>query len=297
MRTTLDYKRLVLTVLALGTVVACLFRFSSNAARITGPFKLPQQALTTGPKQENRGRVPTGPPTLASVLAKNKHSAPPPVGEFGQAPNESKIDHDRRQIRENLHGKGFYRRRIDDPGAKEVNGQAETVNLLFLDGVTILKPGKTPDPQGLPVSSDAVVVGTILRGKAFVADNRDFVYSDYVVRIDRILKPDVGKPFHEGDEVTTWLPGGSIHFPSGHTKHFIISGRGFPEVGTSYVLFLGRSDPRLNEYEIWTGYAIKNGVVLPLDEGNERFENADAESFLVTIQDAIRIESGGRRTE
>ena len=105
-------------------------------------------------------------PTLSSTLEKSsKHSARPPVGEFGETSNESTADRNRRLLREDLHGKGFYRRLIEDPGTKEVNGQAETVNLLFLDGVTILKPGQLPDPQGLPVSSAAVVVGTVLRAK------------------------------------------------------------------------------------------------------------------------------------
>jgi hypothetical protein len=74
-----------------------------------------------------------------------KHSARPPVAEFGEVSNESPEAHQRRQIREGL-VKGLYRRTIGDPGTKEVNGQAETLNLTFIDGVTILKPGERPDP-------------------------------------------------------------------------------------------------------------------------------------------------------
>jgi hypothetical protein len=290
---TLDYKRLVFTLFALGTVVVCLFRFSSNAARAPLPFKGSQQGLTTPPKQDNRELTQTGPPTLSMVLEKSsKHSARPPVGEFGETSTESKSDHDRRLMREKSH-EHFYRRLIQDPGTKEVNGQVETVMLSFVDGVTILKPGQAPDPQGLPISAASVVVGTVQQGKAFVADSRQFVYSDYEVKIDRILKADIGKALHVGDKITGWVPGGTVHFPSGHIKHFLISGRGFPEVGTQYVLFLGRDDPRVEEYEIWTGYALKNGLVFPLDGANERFESTNADIFLATIEDAISKQAGG----
>jgi hypothetical protein len=224
----------------------------------------------------------------------SKHSALPPVAEFGQGRNEAQADHDRRRIREKLHGKGFYRRLIEDPGAKEVNGQAETISLTFIDGVIIPKPGQIADPPGLPVRCAAVVIGTVLSADAFVSEDRDFVYSDYKIKIERILKSDIGRAFQVADNITAWVPGGSVHFPSGHTRHFLIDGRGFPEVGGQYVLFLGREDPRLNEYEIWTAYELKNGVVLPLDAPNKRFENTSADELLVTIQNAVRAQSGGQ---
>jgi hypothetical protein len=221
----------------------------------------------------------------------SKHSARPPVGEFGQTSTESKADHDRRLKREKVH-ENFYRKSIEDPGTKEINGQAETIMFTFVDGVTILKPGQGPDPRGLPVSATSVIVGTIVAAKAFVADNRRFVYSDYEVKIDQILKPDVGKVFNVGDKITGWVPGASVHFPSGHIKHFLISGRGFPGVGTKYVLFLGRDDPQLDEYEIWTGYAIKDGRVLSLDTPNASFDNMNSGDFISTIEDAIRRQTG-----
>ena len=249
----------------------------------------------TGASRNPERRIQTGPPTLSSMLEKSsKHSARPPVGEFGQTSTEPKPDHDRRLKREKVH-EHFYRQSIEDPGTKEVNGQAETILFSFVDGVIILKPGQKPDPHGLPVSATSVVVGTIVRAKAFVADNRHFVYSDYEVKIDQILKPDVGKVFNVGDKITGWVPGGSVHFPSGHIKHFLISGRGFPEVGTQYVLFLGRDDPQLDEYEIWTGYAMKDGRVLSLDADNQGFDNMNPGTFIATIEDAIRRQTGGEQ--
>jgi hypothetical protein len=264
----------VLFLMMAGVLGASWFHTSGQSGQTKSPF--------------------SAPPALSDILEKDgKHSARPPRAEFGRGAVESQQAHERRLIREKLHGKHFYRRQIADPGSEEVNGQAETMLLTFVDGVTILKPGQVPDPPGLPVSSPAVVVATVLSGEAFVSEDRDFVYSDYQTKIDQILKPDAGKELRVGERITTWVPGGSVHFPSGHLKHFLVAGRGFPEVGTQYVLFLGRDDSRLSEYEIWAAYALKDGVVLPLDAGHERYEGMNAADFLATLQEAVKTQWGG----
>jgi hypothetical protein len=235
-----------------------------------------------------------GPPSLSDILKMNgKHSAPPPLTEFGQAVTESKEEHDRRHIREKKYGEHFYRHKIADPGTKEVNGQAETTLITFVDGVTVIQPNQVPDPPGLPVSCTAVVVATVLGGKSHVSEDRDFVYSDYRVKIDQVLKYDAEKGLSLGEKITAWVRGGSVRFPSGHIKHFVLAGKGFPEVGTQYVLFLGRDDPKLDEYELWEAYALKDGVVRPLNDGNERFDGVKADEFLATLQEAVKARKAG----
>ena len=235
----------------------------------------------------SQSRQPTSkvpaPPGLQERLTKN--SGRPQKAEFGAAPVESQEDRQRRQIREGL-GKGLFRRPIVDPGTKEVEGQAETLELTFIDSVKILKPGERPDPPGLPVSSTAIVTGTVVSGKAFIAEDHTFVYSDYQIQINEVLKSDPDRVITVGDQITAWRFGGSLNFPSGHIRHFIISGRGFPEVGTQYVFFLRRTDSRLNAYGISTAYALKDGLVLPLDDeqGNNRFDGTEATNFLTKLR-------------
>jgi hypothetical protein len=232
-----------------------------------------------------------GPPALSDIL--NKHSAPPPLTEFGQAVTESREEHDRLRIREKKYGENFYRHKIADPGMKEVNGQDETTLITFVDGVTVIKPHQVPDPPGLPVSCTAVVIATVLGGKSFVSEDRDFVYSDYRVKIDQVLKSDAEKELRVGEKITAWVRGGSVRFTSGHIKHFVVAGRGFPKVGTQYALFLGRDDPKLDEYELWEAYALADCVVGPLNDGNERFEGVKAAEFLATLQEAVKAQKGG----
>lgn len=225
-----------------------------------------------------------------------KNSACPPLGDL-QSPDESPENHLQRQLREAL-GKGRYRRGIMDPGVREVNGQTETVVLTFIDGVTIVKPGERADPPGLPISSTAIVIGTIKGGKAFVSEDHTFVYSDYQVEIGEVIKPDPARLIPLGGKIVAWVSGGSILFPSGHLRHFVISGRGFPESGTQYVLFLRRTDPALRDYAIATAYALKNGVVLPLDDNEESkaFDGIKIDEFLNTLRTALTtVEEGGKR--
>lgn len=224
------------------------------------------------------------PSELGEKLTKNSAR---PLGDL-ESPAEASEIRLRRLRRESL-GRGRYRRGIMDPGVREVNGQAETVLMTFIDGVTILKPGERADPPGLPVSSTAIVVGTVKAGKAFVSEDRTFVYSDFQVMIDEVIKADPARMIPVGSQLVAWVSGGSIRFPSGHLRHFIISGRGFPESGTQYVLFLRRTDPSLREYAIATAYALKDGITLPLDDAGDSksFEGMKVEEFLNIIRNSV----------
>lgn len=292
-----EIRAITLKILVLLILIACVALFSTGAAHRLMPSRpaiaQPQQLPSKAAAQSNAGPQVNAPPTMWDFLSKSsKHSGQPPIGDFGKGPAESQEAHERRRIRENLHGKGFYQRRIEDPGAKIVNGQAETVMFTFVDGVTIVKAGETPDPQGLPVSCAAIVLAKVNSGQAFMSDDHDFVYSDYQVTIERVLKTDAVQSMQVGDNLTAWVHGGTIRFPSGHIKHFLLDGKGFPRVGSEYIFFLGRTDSRLTAYEIWTGYEIRNGSVFPLDIVNDQFENTSENEFIVNIQNALKARSG-----
>ncbi len=292
-----EIRAIMVKVLVLFMLIACVALFSTGASRrliLSRPaIAEPQQLPSKSDPQSNARPQDSAPPTMSDFLNKSsKHSGQPPIADFGKTPGESQEAHERRRLRENLHGKGFYKRHIEDPGTKIVNGQAETVLFTIADGVTIVKPGETPDPQGLPVSCTAIIIGKVNSGQAFLSDDHDFVYSDYQVTIERILKADAGQSMQVGDNLTAWVHGGTIRFPSGHIKHFLLDGKGFPRIGSEYVFFLGRTDSRLTAYEIWTGYEIRNGFVFPLDIVNDQFENASENEFIVNIENALKARSG-----
>lgn len=248
--------------------------------------------LARGQSSSQSAQTSAKPPDLDTLLKKtSRHSARPMLGEYSELPVENQRDHDRRRVRETLY-RLFFHGPIIDPGSKVVNGQAETVSLTLIDSVTVLEPGEIPDPPGLPVRCMAIVIGTIVGGKVFVSEDRDLVYSDYRTRVTAVLKQDSQRAIPQDGEIITWRSGGSLRFPSGHIKHFIIAGEGFPEIGSEYVFFLWRGDPRLDEYSIVTAYQLRNGVVLPLDGAGadgvySLFESKSRADFLTLLQKAI----------
>ena len=221
----------------------------------------------------------------------SEHSGLPVVGEFETKIAESPQDQERRQVREKRYGDHLPL--ITDPGLN-VNGQTESTRITFVDYVSM---GNSSDPRGIPVSvSTAVVVGTILSGKCFVNKAHTFVYTDYQVRIDQILKPDPMANLAVGDSVIASRDGGALHFPSGHTTNFLHMGQGMPEIGSQYVLFLWKSIPNFPEYEIIidSGYQLKSGRAYPLDDANSQYNDVDANELIGEIQTAIAASEGAK---
>jgi hypothetical protein len=213
------------------------------------------------------------------------------TGEFETNEIESPQDQERRHIREKRYG-DFLPQPLIDPGAT-VDGQAETSHLSFIDYVTL---GNSQDPPGIPASlSTAVVVGTIVGGKCFINKAHTFVYTDYQVKVDQILKPDLAANLTVGGFVTAARPGGTVHFPSGHVRNVLNVGHGLPEIGAQYVLFLWKAIPNLPEYEILinSGYQLRSGRAYALDDANSEYDDLDAGALLEKIQKSVTASHNG----
>jgi hypothetical protein len=245
------------------------------------------------PLRNQLGQESRGGPQRANLRERlSKHSALPPVARFDEpAVPQDPQDQERRQSRSRLSKGLFTHKVILDPGVREVHGQAEAIDLTFVDGVTILKPGELPDPMGLPISGSIIVIGTATNGKAYVNQEHTGVFSEYRLAITDVLKPDTENVISVGDEITAWLPGGTLQFQSGYIIHFIIAGCNYPEIGTQYVFFLRRPDKAVKDYAISTAFSIKDQVVSPLDDGNDKrsFEGMPATDFLAKLRQEISV--------
>lgn len=244
-------------------------------------------AESQSPPQKQGDRYTPG----GQLRKPSQHSGLPVVGESEGQP-ESPENAARRQLREKRYSESNLPRRVADPGPL-VDGQSETANLRFIDYVAV---GKPSDPRGIPVStSTAVVVGTTLSGKCFVTKDRTYVYTDYHIKVDQVLKQDAGANLSVGDELVAAREGGAVHFPSGHVTNYLTVGHGLPEVGSQYILFLWRPIPTLTEYEIIldAGYQLQNGRVYPLDDVNSQYSGVDVTAFLAEVQKAIATGQNG----
>lgn len=213
----------------------------------------------------------------------SRYSAALPKGEFQDNQVELAPDQDRRQLREGRY-KDTYSE-IKDPADTNPAGPAKETIYVINDYAQKIDP--------FPVSrSAAVVIGTILSGKAFVSKDRTYVYSDFQVRVDQVLKQDPTANLAAGGRMVASRRGGTIHFPSGHIKDYVNHGEGMPAIGSQYLFFLVKPNIPEPEYEVIIGgaYELRNGMVHPLDDFNMELDNT-SESELIT---KVRAATGAK---
>lgn len=217
----------------------------------------------------------------------SKHSADPAKGEFRDDQFvELAPDQDRRVVRENLH-KGTYPE-ISDPADTSAEKTGEDYIVEINDYAQPLDP--------FPVArSYAAVIGTVLSGKAFVSKDHTYVYSDYQVRLDRVLKQALSANLAVGGRIVVSRGGGTIHFPSGRIRHYIRQNEGYPAVGSQYLFFLVKPDFPEPEFELFTGavYELRDGKVRPLDDEQlGRFDDMSESVFMGKVEQAIASQHG-----
>ena len=113
-------------------------------------------------------------------------------------------------------------------------------------------------------ASDAIVTGDITNAQAYLSPDKTGVYTEYIVRVDEVLKQYSGAPIVGGGFVDAQREGGRVRFPSGRVQSYITHYQGVPVTGRRYVLFLKRNE-QAGVFILLTGYEQRDGHVYPLD--------------------------------
>jgi hypothetical protein len=151
----------------------------------------------------------------------------------------------------------------------------------------------------LPVKqSDAVIVGTVKSGKAFLSNDETGIYSEFFVSVGDWLKG--SRLGSEKSELIIHRAGGRILYPSGNILTYSISGQTMPRLNGKYVFFLV-NDKSSSSFNILTAYGIDEGVITPLD-GRGRgkvagynfseYEGVAERTFLVALERALGLVRG-----
>jgi hypothetical protein len=146
----------------------------------------------------------------------------------------------------------------------------------------------------IPASqSDAVVLGTVIEGVAHLSNDKTGVYSEFTVRVEEALKNDDRLRLNPSDLVAVEREGGTVQFPSGSFQQYRIAKQGMPQVGGRYVLFLKYNDEG-QDFSIITGYRLRKGRVLPLDDVGAftTYKDTEESSFLTALRCTIKRLSG-----
>jgi hypothetical protein len=116
--------------------------------------------------------------------------------------------------------------------------------------------------SALPVNrSCAVVIGEVLGAQAYLSNDKTGVYSEFNIRVDKVLK-NASASLATGKDIVVERPGGRVRFPSGHVNQYFTVGQGMPRVGRRYILFLTGNE---QDFQILTGYEIRAGHIFLLD--------------------------------
>ena len=140
--------------------------------------------------------------------------------------------------------------------------------------------------------SAAVIIGTVTNAQAHLSADKSYVYSEFDVLVDEVIKDDVRSPIATGKTVPVERPGGRVLVPSGHIHEYRTSLNPLG-VGSRYALFLTR---RGNDYHVFTGYKLEAGVVFPVDDYFTRYEGVSEEEFMRDLRQAVTSNAETQRS-
>jgi hypothetical protein len=157
--------------------------------------------------------------------------------------------------------------------------------------------GHAPVKPAFPVSqSDAILIGSITDSQAFLSTDKSYVYSEFIVQVEDVLKNFSSAALAPNTTTTIERAGGIVRFASGKTLQLGNFGEGFPVKQGRYLLFLKWSESG-KDFLILTGYKL-DGKVTPLDgtvknadikifKNYKTYENNEESSFLKAVKTAI----------
>ncbi len=150
-------------------------------------------------------------------------------------------------------------------------------------------------PSDLPADqSDLVVEGRVISSEAFLSDDKSAVYSEFTVRVGRVLKAAPGLTAAPGDSIVAERLGGRVRYPSGKIVRYRVAGEGSPTQGGEYLFFLKQSAE--GNYAIVTAYGLRGNTVFALDGARmmlrgktifDRHNGKDRGAFIEEVNRAV----------
>jgi hypothetical protein len=113
--------------------------------------------------------------------------------------------------------------------------------------------------------SDAVIVGRVASGQAYLSNDKRDLYSEFKVTVQEALKVPAARYVQAGNSVEVERQGGAIRLPSGKVLIRGSSDFSMPLVGKRYLLFL-RYNQSTEDFHIVTGYQLEGQHTYGLDE-------------------------------
>jgi hypothetical protein len=116
-------------------------------------------------------------------------------------------------------------------------------------------------------ASDAVAIGTVTAGQAYLSNDKRELYSEFKFSPTEVIKNPQAPYLLTGDVVDIQRRGGAVRLPSGKVLTRGAIWESMPRIGARYLLFL-KYDSNTQDYSILMGYELAGNEVYRLDELN-----------------------------
>lgn len=222
-------------------------------------------ALSTGllasqnmKSQQGRAGVPS-----AKVLKRGEQAGRPAASQ----PTDKEIDDASTPVVDFAGAAGAPVPDKDSPRGRK-NARYNKAGFVIADPTNVGEMIMYNDPRAgltdLPVGdSDLIVEGRVLSAEAFLSDDKSAVYSEFSVRVSRVLKSAPSLSVAAGGTLVAERLGGRVRYPSGKIVRYRVAGEGSPTEGGEYLFFLKRSAE--GNYAIVTAYGLRGNTVFALD--------------------------------
>jgi hypothetical protein len=187
---------------------------------------------------------------LATTAAPPRYSPGPIIDYRAALPNCGDVLRFRRSERYNIPG----------PSVQELGENSETA----IWDLPETHFQKNPMPFD---ASDAVVVGTVNAGQAYLSNDRRNIYSEFKLKLQEIIKTSDAPYLRVADSIDIQRKGGAVRLPSGKVLTRAALADSMPEVGNRYLLFL-KFNRDAEDYGVLTGYQLEGNEVYRLDDLN-----------------------------
>jgi hypothetical protein len=150
--------------------------------------------------------------------------------------------------------------------------------------------------QSMTVDADAIVIGTVKNKSSQLTEDEDYVFTDYELSIDEVLKDNPQAPIREHGKITITRPGGTILL-NGHVVEALDESFQPFRKGVQYVLFL-RFIPSTGGYQALNSRAsfqLEDNKVNKLTKEQFTFDNSDVSAFVQQVRAAAGNAASGKK--
>jgi hypothetical protein len=157
-------------------------------------------------------------------------------------------------------------------------------------GVTYGRIDESSRPSAMPISqSDAVILCTVVGAQPYLTDDKKSIYTEFTVRVEEAFKNELPSSTNTSNLMVLDQEGGALRLKDGRILRYLVGGISrLPNLNGRYVFFVSLLHNG-QDVSILTGYELRNGSVISLEDGGDKspYANLDDATFLDVVRNAV----------